>query len=323
MPAVDWTNSGELWSRAQRSKASGYTPGSIPPITLQKAFMARRRSRDESILDLLYDLAALLPWQAGVVLAVLAFGVLHWYAGTPAPVLAIKNPADSLPYLFGTMSRGIAGFLQYILPFVLLLGAGASAFRRSRQKEIHARVSADPGRSEVAKLNWAEFEGLVAESFRQKGYRVVERGGAGPDGGVDLELYLGKDKYLVQCKHWKTYQVGVAIVRELYGVMAAEGAVGGFVVASGEFTADALAFAEGRAIELVDARRLKKLVGTPASAAVPTLKPASAPDAASTPKCPVCGSGMVKRPAKRGPNAGGFFWGCSQYPKCRGVRQAD
>lgn len=279
--------------------------------------MARRRSRDESILDLFFDLAALLPWQVGIVLALLVFAGLHWYAGTPAPVLAIKNSADSLPYLFGIASRQAASFLQYVLPCVVLLGAGASALRRNQQKALHARVAGDPGSAEVAKLNWAEFEGLTAEAFRQKGYRVVERGGAGPDGGVDLELYLGKDKYLVQCKHWKTYQVGVAIVRELYGAMAAEGAVGGFVVASGEFTEDAQAFAEGRSIELVDARRLKKLVGAP----TPGKVLAAAPEAPPTPKCPVCGSGMVKRPSKRGPNAGGFFWGCSQYPKCRGTRQ--
>lgn len=277
--------------------------------------MARRRSRDESGIELLFDIAALLPWQVGVVLALMFFVGLHWYAGTEPPVLDMKNPADSLSFMLGNLGRQLAGLLQYVLPGVLLLGSSVSFYRRRRQKDIHARVAADPTSSEVSKLNWAEFEGLVAEAFRQKGYRVVERGGAGPDGGVDLELYLGKDKYLVQCKHWRTYQVGVAIVRELYGVMAAEGAVGGFVVASGDFTADAEAFAEGRSIKLVDARTLKKLVGAPSAA------PAQASAASTTPACPVCGSEMVKRPVKRGANAGGSFWGCSHYPKCRGTRQ--
>lgn len=276
--------------------------------------MARRRSRDESALDQLFEIAALLPWQVGASLALVAFLGFHWYAGTEPPVFDVKNPADSLPFVLGNFARQLAALLQYLIPVVLLLGAGVSFIRRRRQKDILARVAADPTSSEVSKLSWAEFEGLVAEAFRQKGYRVVERGGAGPDGGVDLELYLGKDKYLVQCKHWRTYQVGVAIVRELYGVMAAEGAVGGFVVASGDFTADAEAFAEGRSIKLVDARTLKKLVGAPDSA---EAKPAT-PQA--TPACPVCGSDMVKRPARRGPNAGGWFWGCSQYPKCRGTR---
>lgn len=34
-------------------------------------------------------------------------------------------------------------------------------------------------------------------------------------------------------------------------------------------------------------------------------------------RCPKCGSIMVLRTAKRGPNAGGKFYGCSRYPKCK------
>ena len=34
-------------------------------------------------------------------------------------------------------------------------------------------------------------------------------------------------------------------------------------------------------------------------------------------RCPKCGSSMVLRTAKRGPNAGGKFYGCSRYPKCK------
>lgn len=40
------------------------------------------------------------------------------------------------------------------------------------------------------------------------------------------------------------------------------------------------------------------------------------PDA---PRCPVCGSTMVLRTAKRGARAGKKFWGCSEYPYCRGI----
>lgn len=39
------------------------------------------------------------------------------------------------------------------------------------------------------------------------------------------------------------------------------------------------------------------------------------------PSCPACGSLMVKREAKRGARAGGHFWGCAEYPKCRGTVQ--
>lgn len=35
--------------------------------------------------------------------------------------------------------------------------------------------------------------------------------------------------------------------------------------------------------------------------------------------CPKCGSPMVLRETKKGPNAGNKFWGCSAFPKCRAM----
>lgn len=37
------------------------------------------------------------------------------------------------------------------------------------------------------------------------------------------------------------------------------------------------------------------------------------------PFCPRCGSPMIQRLAKTGDRAGKPFWGCTQYPKCRGT----
>ncbi len=56
----------------------------------------------------------------------------------------------------------------------------------------------------------------------------------------------------MQCKQWRAQQVPVIIVRELYWVMAAQRAACGYVVTSGRFTQDAISFAEGRNIELID-----------------------------------------------------------------------
>ena len=39
------------------------------------------------------------------------------------------------------------------------------------------------------------------------------------------------------------------------------------------------------------------------------------------PACPDCDAPMKRRKAKTGPNAGKEFWGCTAYPKCKGVRQ--
>lgn len=42
---------------------------------------------------------------------------------------------------------------------------------------------------------------------------------------------------------------------------------------------------------------------------------------ASEPCCPKCSSPMVLREAKKGPYTGKQFWGCSQFPECRGIAE--
>jgi len=42
-----------------------------------------------------------------------------------------------------------------------------------------------------------------------------------------------------------------------------------------------------------------------------------------TPECPRCKKSMVKRSAKKGKNIGNEFWGCSDFPKCKGVIKID
>lgn len=49
----------------------------------------------------------------------------------------------------------------------------------------------------------------------------------------------------------------------------------------------------------------------------------AAPEQPETILCPRCGAQMVKRQAKKGENAGSYFYGCSNYPKCRGIINID
>lgn len=41
------------------------------------------------------------------------------------------------------------------------------------------------------------------------------------------------------------------------------------------------------------------------------------------PACPRCRGRMVRRTARRGPNAGNDFWGCSRFPACHGTREIE
>jgi hypothetical protein len=72
-----------------------------------------------------------------------------------------------------------------------------------------------------------------------------------------LALVKGTDRFLVQCKHWRRSSVGVAVIREFYGVMTARAVAGGFVVTSGSFTPDAWGFAAQCGVELIDGERLE------------------------------------------------------------------
>ena len=162
---------------------------------------------------------------------------------------------------------------------------------------------------------------LVGEAFRLQGYSVTEIGGGGADGGVDLVLRKGSEVSLVQCKQWRATQVGVQVVRELFGVMAARGAAQGFVVTSGSFTADARAFADGRNVRLVDGPKLFGLIQQ-ARRSLEAGRPAAQPPSTQTqaPECPKCRAPMVRRTAQKGSKAGSQFWGCSTFPRCRGLR---
>ena len=270
--------------------------------------MARRRS---SFADDVVELTSRVPWWVGVLLAVVCYLVLHAVAAQPLKV----DP--KAPSFVPMVIKGLATAGQYLLPILFLFGAGLSAFKRRRAANLVATVRERNDARSLNEMSWREFESLVGGAFRQQGYAVTDTGGGGADGGVDLVLTRHREKYLVQCKQWKAHKVGVEVVRELYGLMAAHGAAGGFVVTSGTFTDESRRFAEGRNIELLDGARLNRMIGQGRAPNAAETAEAGArvatPDAATAtePRCPRCGSGMSKRLAKRGAGAGSYFWGCS------------
>ena len=294
------------------------------------------RKRKTSGFEDIADLVAMLPWWAGVALAVVSYVVLHVMAVSYRVIPG--QPIDAANLMFGSLRGALALVGQYVVPMICLAGAALSVFRRRHREPLVGNVSQSKSADALNGMSWREFELLVGEAFRLQGYRVSEQGGAGPDGGIDLVLGKGSEKFLVQCKQWRAFKVGVSVVRELYGVMAAQGSAGGFVVTSGRFTDEATAFANGRNIKLIDGPLLHGLIcqAKNARSAAPRTSPRTlnaVPQApgpkpfpvamatqGSIPSCPSCGSAMTKRKAKRGANVGGEFWGCETYPVCKGTR---
>lgn len=259
----------------------------------------RRRNRPHLLREL-----ATLPWWISLVLAVIVYTALKWVF----PAFAGRN------VLFKGIAEALGNNAAFFsAPFlVVTLIAAFNAFRRRKLLDDQT------GLDSLKTVSWQDFELLVGEAFRRQGFVVEESGGSAPDGGVDLVLLRSGKKTVVQCKRWKNAQVGVTLIRELYGVMVAERADRCVFVSSGTFTAEAIAFAEGKPIDLINGRGFAELVKV--------LQPAgkaTAPQhlvATSVPVCPTCGGSMVRRVAKRGAQAGSEFWGCPRFPECRGTR---
>ena len=179
-------------------------------------------------------------------------------------------------------------------------------------------------KADIDALSWQQFERFVGEVYRRGGYRVEQKGGHSADGGIDLILHSDSGQLLVQCKHWKVYRVGVKPVRELFGVMVSEGAVGAILVTGGSFTTEARSWAAGKPLLLVDGSQfIAQANQSQSGQALPLLEAVQAARQSTVPACPVCSRRMQKRVARSGANAGSEFWGCPAFPRCRGTRQIE
>ena len=204
------------------------------------------------------------PWWVSVAVAAVVFAALRWVV--PWYFAADKSASlDSGAIAEGLVDAAIgplASMASNLAPLaiVLLVPAVISAIRQRRTRKRFDSQSGGGRPNALHLLDWRQFESLISEYYRRQGFKVRTNASDGPDGGVDLWLRNDLGLYLVQCKHWRDRKVPVQIVRELYGVMAAEGAYGGAVVTSGSFTADASDFADGKPIDLVDRPNLEAMI---------------------------------------------------------------
>lgn len=240
------------------------------------------------------DLLVELPWWVSVLVSVTAYVMMAHVL----PSIQTDNQIAAMVFkAFVIPAPYIAGMILLAAPF---------AFLNTRRKAI--QLDTQRNIQTVHDLHWRHFEELVAEAYRRQGYRVTE-GGYGADGGIDLELRKDDQLTLVQCKQWKTQKVGVNVVREMFGVLTAHQANHFIIISSGTFTQQAVDFAADKPIELIDGPKLLALVNDVQVSPQVTIE--------KTKVCPKCSGELVERMAKRGPNAGNTFLGCSNFPKCR------
>jgi Restriction endonuclease len=122
----------------------------------------------------------------------------------------------------------------------------------------------------VSRLDGEQVRALLAEYYRQQGYRVgsfdvaatVDSGAAaaaGPELG--LRLHREDSHLLVRCLHWNDKQVPHQRMRAWQDVLEAEPADGSIFVTSGEFTPSAIRTASlSKTLRLVDGIELRKML---------------------------------------------------------------
>lgn len=304
--------------------------------------MARRRNRKQSDLDALVQA----PWQVSAVLAVGAFIGLRFIA----PAMLVSNPFTvGLAAVAIAFAPWVSLFLGAIAALAFFrkthhsVGTSPTSSERAprRAHPVNAtqrREEPDPvqnawesstktqtaptGKAKPAEwtfellkaIEWKRFEAVTAAYFTEKSFQA-EMLEAGPDGGVDVRLFVkGKEEpfAIVQCKAWKSQRVGVAQIRELLGVMTHQKVSRGIFVTSGQYSDDAIEFAKGCAIQLISGDMLiKGIMALPPEGQAKLLAVATEGDYL-TPTCPSCGVKTVMRDGKRG-----AFWGCQNYPRCR------
>ena len=192
----------------------------------------RRRFRDESTL------AVLMEMPTGVFLAVLLGGVflavgiavgIDIYRGTPDVVLTA------------------------LVPVLLVSFFGGLFWLSSRERLLRQRRLAQASTAyRLLALMPDEMADMAAELYRLQGYVVTENKRPDlDDGGVDFDVSKHGKAWLVQVKHWRQ-QVTVKEVRELWGIVASEGAAGGVLIGTSGFSGPAQEFAQGKDLTLID-----------------------------------------------------------------------
>jgi restriction system protein len=132
--------------------------------------------------------------------------------------------------------------------------------------EAYAVVDSLDDSSNLAAMDWEDFENLIREVFEKefsKNGGEVKITRASRDGGVDAVAFdpdpIRGGKIVIQAKRY-TNVVSVSAVRDLYGTLLNEGANKGILVTTADYGPDAYEFAKGKPLTLINGNELLYLL---------------------------------------------------------------
>ena len=81
-----------------------------------------------------------------------------------------------------------------------------------------------------------------------------------PHGGIDIIIEKNGEKTALQCKHWKSWNVGVNAVREFLGALTDAGISRGIFITLRGYTGDAKQLADKHGIKILNETDLVQLL---------------------------------------------------------------
>lgn len=174
-----------------------------------------------------------------------------------APALIHLPGSDFIFSFLVNMETYIGSNRVWLWPLFLLVLSMGYFLGYNERKAAQRRIDSIDSMKRLEAMSWREFEEILADYYLLKGYRVTLAGGGGGggDGGIDLIIRKGFKKIIVQAKHYKN-NVGVSIVREMFGVMHHQKANGVIICTSAGFSAEAKEFAIKKPVYLVHGEQL-------------------------------------------------------------------
>lgn len=175
----------------------------------------------------------------------------------------------------------------------------------------------------IKELDDNEFDKLISLIFNQRGYSISTE--KENNESIDLVLKMNGQTTFVQYRHWREYEIDVAVLEDFDAAMEAESVRDGIVITTGLFTQEALDYSHGKHLLLINGVDLSQMIDALSESNNDSIDEEEQIDnmiekmPEIEPLCPICSSEMIKRTARKGKNAGNTFWGCSQFPNCRGV----
>ena len=163
----------------------------------------------------------------------------------------------------------------------------------------------------LRKIDWFQFEKLMELIYRHRGFTVKRLGGANADGGVDLVVESSDEKFVVQCKHWRKWTVGVRNIREFLGTLTDSQIPKGIFITLVGYSGDAKQLADKHGIQILNESDLIEMLGESGLIYSQEIFELLSDERKF---CPKCEKEMILRRARV---KGNQFWGCSNYPRCR------